>query len=503
MLGDASIPCTCVACNASIPFNLEFTPPSAPDPFAVDQTAVQGQINLAQLELARCEAVIEKLEQSCSSLKQFVAFQRWIISPIRRVPPEILACIFDMVCYPRIGLPECRVLPYIPALILSHVSRAWSTCATLSPGLWTNFKFGNPTELMLPTEANWRKGRLKARHIDTAPWVNAFELCLKLSGACPLSIDFRKHPDLSPREISPSFATLWSILVPAVPRWKSLTITADLLRRLVLLEGEFPLLHTLTLSSQVYVTQGDEISPPLTRSFWRRFPKLNCLHMASRNVRFALEDIPLENLTDFSYNPGSLIRGTPPLIAMPNLVSLTLTIVSTADTIVDTVEFPHLRRLHVYEKVYPVEDAEAPLRFMFCPSLLELSFKSVKPRAQLSEALYIFMSRSPLLEWFHGHCLRRFNPPSLFIDWIAQFPTTLRWFKLDWVSDVRLLLDPLLVHLEHREDSSRRIQSLEIGASAEDIDETYTGRLEALRETGLIVNIYSIIESNDYLSLCF
>ncbi|KAJ3519546.1 hypothetical protein NMY22_g13150 [Coprinellus aureogranulatus] len=104
------------------------------------QTAALAQkINDAKRALATLQAQQERHHT-------FVREHTALLSPIRRVPNEILsliflACIEDTWSDQR--APSC-ISPLNPSNVISHVSRQWRTLALSTPRLWSSFNFGIP-----------------------------------------------------------------------------------------------------------------------------------------------------------------------------------------------------------------------------------------------------------------------------------------------------------------------------------------------------------------------
>ncbi|KAG8756185.1 hypothetical protein FRC14_003301 [Serendipita sp. 396] len=85
----------------------------------------------AQTEVLSAQKVIEMLRAQKSSLSDELQDLQGLLHPIRRVPDEILAYIFELTIEPR------DYVEIIPAMGLSQVCRTWRNVAVNYPPLWT------------------------------------------------------------------------------------------------------------------------------------------------------------------------------------------------------------------------------------------------------------------------------------------------------------------------------------------------------------------------------
>ncbi|KAF8432240.1 hypothetical protein L210DRAFT_3650534 [Boletus edulis BED1] len=145
-------------------------------------------------------------------------------SPIIRLPPEILACIFRLyvACLRESPKPD-GVLSHGP-FCLVQVCTLWRTVAESDPRLWTSIHFYFP-------ESH------ESREEDAQRVQPVFDLHLKRSGALPISLTFADH-----RLYHSSTEELISLLVDRLrthaQRWKRISLQ--------LAGGYFPLLFTFT-----------------------------------------------------------------------------------------------------------------------------------------------------------------------------------------------------------------------------------------------------------------
>ncbi|KAJ7735007.1 hypothetical protein B0H16DRAFT_135196 [Mycena metata] len=86
-------------------------------------------------EIARLDRRLEELKDEHQSLIRLRAQNVAILSPLRRIPPEVLVEIFMWTLPPLRGLPTriCKKSPWL----LTHISRHWRAVATSTPSLWS------------------------------------------------------------------------------------------------------------------------------------------------------------------------------------------------------------------------------------------------------------------------------------------------------------------------------------------------------------------------------
>ncbi|KAG6819890.1 hypothetical protein H0H93_007668 [Arthromyces matolae] len=161
-------------------------------------------------------------------------------SPIHKLPVELLSHIFLLVRHDGSGDEE---FPSIDAesikrpLILSEVNSHWRNVCRRTPSLWTSICI----TAGLVDSTDQHNSQRQTSCLDTSHIVS----CLALSGACPLDIliDARdEYWDFSEPEVStnteeyepyvPPFnsshmSTAMALLVPHLPRWRSLSILTD------------------------------------------------------------------------------------------------------------------------------------------------------------------------------------------------------------------------------------------------------------------------------------
>ncbi|KAF7348253.1 hypothetical protein MSAN_01778900 [Mycena sanguinolenta] len=195
-------------------------------------------------ELVRIDTQIEAMEIALGQLKEQRALlrepidaHRALISPMRRVPQDILLEIFFS-CLPT----EHNALmdPAEAPLVLGRICRYWREVVYSAPMLWSSVHIPSPSYLFTPSNILLGFGR------NVEAW-------LERSAPCPLSISvfddqnffgdsprYKEHPLVI--QLSPVFLRL---------RHLELTGDAELFRPLLQLGSEdLPLLKRLSISSE-------------------------------------------------------------------------------------------------------------------------------------------------------------------------------------------------------------------------------------------------------------
>ncbi|KAE9405668.1 hypothetical protein BT96DRAFT_790037, partial [Gymnopus androsaceus JB14] len=97
-------------------------------------------IQNAQRELEDCEKQIKALESRRQSLLEYTVQLQSLLSPIRKVPDEILRHVFDDCCdMNRFAMTKTSTdaIRSIPALALSSVCSRWRRNGLSLPEIWS------------------------------------------------------------------------------------------------------------------------------------------------------------------------------------------------------------------------------------------------------------------------------------------------------------------------------------------------------------------------------
>ncbi|KAF9000235.1 hypothetical protein BDQ17DRAFT_1359894 [Cyathus striatus] len=153
-----------------------------------------------EAEISKFQLAITQLQSRLSNIRKFQKFQHSLLSPIRRLPDELLAEIFGYICSRRINVGR----DHDPIWGLQQVCKRWQTVVTSIPLLWNAF------------EVNVR------RNYDYGTIASRVQSCLKFSGKAPLSVYISDFPIDFPLKI-------FIDIVSHANRWVSFTAEGDLL----------------------------------------------------------------------------------------------------------------------------------------------------------------------------------------------------------------------------------------------------------------------------------
>ncbi|KAF7352126.1 F-box domain-containing protein [Mycena venus] len=190
------------------------------------------QQQLADLanELARLDALWQELSDKQQRLEQFVDAHLALVSPVRRLPEDVMRAIFtaslSSTRNPAISADEAP-------LLLCRICKSWRSIALSTPRLWAAIHIVVPDPLRLQRLANW------------------LVIWFERSGVVPLHISmvFSRTSESSLRDISP----ILSALTAVARRWRDieLPLPGHLLagsRLLSLSPDEVPLLEKVNIS---------------------------------------------------------------------------------------------------------------------------------------------------------------------------------------------------------------------------------------------------------------
>ncbi|KAJ7663937.1 hypothetical protein DFH06DRAFT_336796 [Mycena polygramma] len=156
---------------------------------------VDDEIKKVQKQLESYQEKLKQLEEDRASLTTYQARNRVILSPLRRVPPEVLGEIFwwTLVASHRRALSWGRYDTNIP-WVLTWVSSRWRAVSLSTPSLWSlvvidYFRdYTPPSACLLPlVEAQIQRAQQLRIHfyaspeVDTGPQIQMFELLLEHS----------------------------------------------------------------------------------------------------------------------------------------------------------------------------------------------------------------------------------------------------------------------------------------------------------------------------------
>lgn len=173
--------------DSPVPYLLETNDaPSFDESLKIQEFVDQkiSQLEPLQSEWIELHERIRKVLSTYRSIQNTVYRHRPLLSPLRRLPPELISEIFVHCLPPFLHLsPKSEV--FRAPLILAGVCQSWRRIALSTPALWTNFSF----------TARWRGGDLapetQLEELLSDENLLAFStLCLSRSKAMPLRFSF-------------------------------------------------------------------------------------------------------------------------------------------------------------------------------------------------------------------------------------------------------------------------------------------------------------------------
>ncbi|KAF7309152.1 F-box domain-containing protein [Mycena kentingensis (nom. inval.)] len=236
-------------------------------PTDVEARLIRASMSAPQEELARLDALIATSTARRQSLCDYIAACDALLSPARRLPPEVVSEVF-LACLPDEHNPSMSAQD--APLKLGHICRAWREIALSNPRLWSSVHIVYPLvvarddgiELLL----NW----------------------LELSGVLPLLISFVGDPKVADH---PAAQFLITNLLATSDRWEYLELNgmgmgSILMERFLALAP--PRLHSLATSELLTDSFGIAISPkPLFRG-----AALRAIALDSSHARDYFSDLP-------------------------------------------------------------------------------------------------------------------------------------------------------------------------------------------------------------------
>ncbi|KAJ7134681.1 hypothetical protein C8R44DRAFT_771133 [Mycena epipterygia] len=198
-------------------------------------------------EIAEMHKALEKLIAQRDTLGAYVEGHKALISPVRRLPLDIIQEIFTA-CIPTHR--NCVMSASEAPVLLGRICSSWRTLSFSTPRLWATIHVVEPTRPYGITSPLFEK-----------KWIERLETMqtwLGRSGQCPLSISLEsgqtENAVTPPPLDTPSPPDLFlRALIPFAPRWEhiSFTTTTVALETLFnITEAGVPLLKSVALALQ-------------------------------------------------------------------------------------------------------------------------------------------------------------------------------------------------------------------------------------------------------------
>ncbi|KAK7043198.1 hypothetical protein VNI00_008552 [Paramarasmius palmivorus] len=370
-----------------------------------EEVEIHHLISTRRDRLQAIEDEIARLRAEQLELQTFVDEHLSLISPIRKVPIDVLREIF-LQSMPENGFPACRALE--APLVFTGVCRLWREGAISIPMLWNRIHIhlpaptpdGQPiTEKFLTFLHLWREGVMT--------WLGR-------SGTVPLVVSLRGGLDwCSAQERVIEFhADVVLQLLECTSRWRSLSlnVSVETWRIVAMSKAELPLLETLAAPFPTTGLVTEEEHENLLKAVVKRAPSLRKLYLGPLP-----DNLPIrwDRLTEVSLQPS----GWPRELRMSQAIqvlyfSCTSLRHFTANIQIETsgqpafspITLPSLQTLNIgvmhVRYHHPIDDPEPVFRrFLDCieaPNLVSFSLNCTKFHRRISSltSLVGFLKRS-------------------------------------------------------------------------------------------------------------
>lgn len=229
-------------------------------------------------EISRVQAELHNLMRNRDLLRASHDRQRLLLSPVRSIPPEILAHIFMALAGHELGQ---LVFPSRKHILLpGQICRYWREVAISTPSLWASLSFDLHPEYFL-----------REMEMGTT-W-------LARTGEYPLTLQIRNSRYLAPS----TFYPIIDMILAYAPRWHTLSLQVSpfvLQQHIQRAKGRVSRLQCLSIERD---GDGDD-SSPVIESFdaFEIVPKLRSFHLQSGLINRM--QVPWSQLRDLSFVGG-------------------------------------------------------------------------------------------------------------------------------------------------------------------------------------------------------
>ncbi|KZP24626.1 hypothetical protein FIBSPDRAFT_951029 [Athelia psychrophila] len=278
--------------------------------------------DLAQLEsaLIHLQAVQELLQLKRDALQKYDDAHMALLSPIRRVPLEILAEVFSYFLPDdddaTTGARRNRMLP-------SHICQRWRNLSLSTPSFWAHV-------CVIADEADM------SRQLECA------KCWLARSGNCPLTVELSMTRQYVQRS-GPQWKPLLDIFLPFCRRWRhaSILLNKASIGDLSAIRNDLPMLESLAIR---YLTSD---SP------FEFAPKLHTLWTRASEILTNANALPWNQLTALNVTVDSVQQFLTVIQKLPNVVSHMVRIFSRSTRVEEPFEYPPIRLEHL-ESLYMI-----------------------------------------------------------------------------------------------------------------------------------------------------
>ncbi|KAJ7069473.1 hypothetical protein C8F01DRAFT_515025 [Mycena amicta] len=173
--------------------------------------------------LRTLDETIQKLQEERDKLAAHIATYQALISPMRRVPHDVLQEIF-LECLPKNR--NCAMSAFEAPVLLARICGEWRSLAFQTPALWSRL------HIVEPVTSPWISvNSLAARKTKMVQRLSAVKVWLSRSGQCPLSISLRQNEAVhrfTHLDIGSLKSELFSAIIPYASRWNKIELSLPL-----------------------------------------------------------------------------------------------------------------------------------------------------------------------------------------------------------------------------------------------------------------------------------
>ncbi|KAJ6578615.1 hypothetical protein B0H10DRAFT_2101374, partial [Mycena sp. CBHHK59/15] len=184
----------------------------------IETLLVEPVLRLKRLDekISDLQKTLDELAEERDRLSAFVDAHQALISPVRRLPLDIIQEIF-VACLPKHATPP---------ILLGRICSAWRSISLSTPRLWASLHVVEPAHPFDMFPAGLFADKLAQRLETTKTWLGR-------SGQCPLSISLESNhehdvtPPLAdaPPPVHPNLGLFLQALIPFASRWQHINLT--------------------------------------------------------------------------------------------------------------------------------------------------------------------------------------------------------------------------------------------------------------------------------------
>ncbi|KAJ6458879.1 hypothetical protein C8R47DRAFT_1081544 [Mycena vitilis] len=239
------------------PSRTTWVPTIVPDQELLEIQAllVEPSVRIIHLDdgIAELQKAIDKLAQERDGLGAFVKAHKALVSPVRRLPLDIIQEIF-LACLPTHR--NCAMSSKEPPVLLGRICSSWRAISLSTPRLWAKIHLVRPPRP--PPEAGSHE--LQSFEKKLLRRLETFKDWLGRSGECTLAISLEEYRNYRPM---PSDIAL----IPFASRWREIKLSTQARGALMetlstLTSRDVPLLQGLTIHDRY-----DLMDPPSQKSW--------------------------------------------------------------------------------------------------------------------------------------------------------------------------------------------------------------------------------------------